>query len=502
MANNQNTAAAAAAGGGNDDRMNKGWKGEGYYIFFNHLIGDSYEALQNGIEHAKNGGASYQPYPIKYVSNYGDDWTFACRQVQKAGEYGKYPCGDAMPSSFFDGDKMAHTINMIILYVGKRSGTKQLRRKREKYATYAFAVIRDLRNVSIIRNRIETVKSREEFGGSEYFDSLMKGPAKIKEENCLYTEGLCAASEAGKGRGTKLMDLIHILAYYSGYDGCKLSALSYVIQYYFNKFSYRFRKGCEEGETPIINRLNNEVNKLPRISGDEIIEEEVAETTEDRPWPRFIQSLTNAEFNPEVGAEQGKTLDSLRNFIFTNEDDDDLISTRKAEIWERLGMLEQGFKMYFCFRNNPLMGVIQGRPTPFTQFVVMEEEENEDRGWKKVKKKSKKKKITSSIINKNPFASLYINNSNSNSNNNSNSNTQQSTQQSNSNTQQSTQQSNSNTQQSTQQSNTNTNTSGGRRTRRKRKKRRRRRTRKKRGGRRKTRRRRKKRRRTRKKTNL
>ena len=448
---------------GEDGRWVNNNMGEGYYIFFNPLIGNTCEALKDGINEAINGGVAYRPYPIKYIANNSEDWTFASKQVRGAGEHGKYPCGDAMPNTFFDDDKMTNTINMIILYVGEKdipynlrtrasaaaevSGETNQTEPTRKKVTYAFAVVRDLCKADVILDRIG---SQQEV---EYFKDLINGPGKIYKENCLYIEGLCAAPQAGKGRGAKLMDLIHILAFYSKYDGCKLSALAYVIQYYFNKFSYRFRKDCSE-ESPTINHLNNEVNKLPRISDDEIIEEEVAwNIASRRPWPPFIQSLTEAGFNTEISREQGKTVASLRNFMVMNEEDEEYnITTRKAKMWERLGMLEQGFKMYFCFRNHPLMGVIQGRPTPFTQFVVMKEDTNEDRGWQKIKKKSKKKSVASaSIVSKNPFAAL---------NNNSN------TQQSNSNTQQSnsnTQQSNSNTERSTTSGNTTSgsNTSGG-----------------------------------------
>ena len=68
---------------------------------------------------------------------------------------------------------------------------------------------------------------------------------KKQESNYLYIEGVCASRAAGRGAGITLMDLVHHLALLSGFAGTKLSSLDYVIPYYFNKFSYRFRYSCE-----------------------------------------------------------------------------------------------------------------------------------------------------------------------------------------------------------------------------------------------------------------
>ena len=94
----------------------------------------------------------------------------------------------------------------------------------------------------------------------------------------LYIEGLCANRAAGRGAGMHMMDLVHRIALDTGpdiYQGCKLSALVYVIQFYFRKFSYRFRKGCYgDGATKNLTaeqlrHLNNMVLRLPRLPEDD-----------------------------------------------------------------------------------------------------------------------------------------------------------------------------------------------------------------------------------------
>ena len=198
ITSNRNNAAAAGGAGqeepdGNDcsiitggPRMlgeNSRWVnnniGGGYYIFFNPLIGNTCKALKEGINHAINGGVAYRPYPIKYIANNSEDWTFASQQVRGAGEHGKYPCGDAMPNTFFDADKMINTINMIILYVGEKdipynlrtrasaaaevSGETNQTESTRKKVTYAFAVVRDLRSAEDILHRIDSHQEVEYF---------------------------------------------------------------------------------------------------------------------------------------------------------------------------------------------------------------------------------------------------------------------------------------------------------------------------------------------------
>ena len=508
MAHNNNAGAAAAAaaaagcsivtaiprmlgeGGRWPYRMKKG-----YYIFFNHRVSDATcQDVGEGIARVK---ALFRQKNVKdkivYVANNHEDWTFASNQVRQAGDHEHYPCGEAMPPTFFDDDKMKYTVNMIILYCDKRQQPGR-RGRQSRYATYAFVVIRDLLRVEAIFEKIEQVKGREGSAGSEYFDSLMDdgSPSQLHEEPCLYIEGLCAGKEAGRGRGTKLMDLVHLLAFYSSggcYAGCKLSALTYVIQYYFNKFSYRFRKSCQgDGTNADCNhadllRINNTVNTLPRISSDEEVEEE-AETQLKGPWQDFVEMLGANGFNSEVTRDTAARLSSFRNYMVYHDDDnnnqqqqnnnnnqsnsqsnsqsnqedaDDFSTTRKAKLWERLKVLDQGFKMYFCFANNPTLEIYQGNLTPFTQLIGYEAAAARAAAAGRPMPPLYKKPLSPVKPTKNPFSQLA-------------------------------------------------NNSGGRRTRRqrrtqKKRKRRRRRTRKRRGGRRKTRRQRRKRRRTRKRRN-
>ena len=123
MANNGAAAAAAAAatgdegecpivtGGsrmlGKNGRWIHGMK-KGYYIFFNHRVSDATcQQVGNGIARVKT---LFRQKNIKdkivYVANNHADWTFASEQVRQAGEHGHYPCGEAMPATFFDDDKI------------------------------------------------------------------------------------------------------------------------------------------------------------------------------------------------------------------------------------------------------------------------------------------------------------------------------------------------------------------------------------------------------------
>ena len=92
-------------------------------------------------------------------------------------------------------------------------------------------------------------------------------------------------------------------------------------------------------------------------------EDEARYTTE---WRNALDALTARGFNANISTEQHKTLASLRKNVGIWWESDE--GSRYLDAWERLGMQDQGFYMYFCFKNNPTYGVMSDNPrqTPFT----------------------------------------------------------------------------------------------------------------------------------------
>jgi len=191
----------------------------------------------------------------------------------------------------------------------------------------------------------------------------------------LYIEGLCTNRAAGRGAGMHMMDLVHRIALDTGpdiYKGCKLSALVYVIQFYFRKFSYRFRKGCYgDGATKNLTAeqlryLNNMVPRLPRLPEDDA-------AYDYTPWVEFLKLLSVSGFNAQTTQEQAARVLTLRDspIEMFDEDGEMYEVSRIIEALKKLGWEDQGYKMYFCFYNNPQFDInTYGYSTDFTQQII------------------------------------------------------------------------------------------------------------------------------------
>jgi len=247
-------------------------------------------------------------------------------------------------------------------------------------ATHGFVVLRDLTRVTNgIFPAIARKRQQDAYPDSEYFEQLL---AYLKDEPMLYIEGLCANKAAGRGAGMNMMDLVHRIARdtrQSGfpdiYKGCKLSALVYVIQFYFRKFSYRFRKGCEEmvndEEKEQLRKLNNMVQRFPRLSED-------AAAYQHTPWLEFLKLLSISGFNAQTTQQQAARVLTLRDIPMFNTNT--LATSRIVKALQRLGWEDQGYKMYFCFYNDPLFGVNTfAYSTRFTQQIIQAAREASDK---------------------------------------------------------------------------------------------------------------------------
>ena len=340
--------------------------GPGYYVYINskyaaatwNKIGQSLSQLQAlGV-------------PIKEISRRQDSYRFAYGKI-KAPLAGNYPCGTVIGPDFFDARGLENAINIVILKVVKtphavsatRSGTAPL-------VAQGFAVLRDLNLASVMSANMAST-----------FPANECAALKKQESNYLYIEGVCASRAAGRGAGTTLMDLVHHLALLSGFAGTKLSSLDYVIPYYFNKFSYRFRYGCgmdggirspnaayvaSNTGKPNYNpeqlrALNVDVRNLSKIN---FHDEHPAE------WTSILQKITAAGFNAGMKSADFQRARSLRNvFKWWGEEDDD--QDRYGDLLERLGFDDQGYYMYFCFKNNPTLGVYAAADqSPFTKVIL------------------------------------------------------------------------------------------------------------------------------------
>ncbi len=348
---------------------------QGLYFYVNTITTPDNPNLQRLLGAVGNTGA------FTNISTNQSEYRWACTQVRKAGGNTGYACGGVIGPNFFDTDKMLYTINYVILLITPRDessmGTSSAIKARSgvtPVATHGFVVLRDLTRVTNgIFQAIEQKKQQNAYPGSEYFEQLK---AYLTDEPMLYIEGLCANRAAGRGAGMHMMDLVHRIAKDTGpdiYQGCKLSALVYVIQFYFRKFSYRFRKGCYgDGATKNLTAeqlrvLNNMVPRLPRLPEDDA-------AYGHTPWLEFLKLLSVSGFNAQTTQEQAARVLTLRDSpieIFDEDGDIYAVTSRLIEALKKLGWEDQGYKMYFCFYNDPLFGVDTfAYSTPFTQQII------------------------------------------------------------------------------------------------------------------------------------
>jgi hypothetical protein len=315
------------------------------------------------------------------ISTDQSEYRWACTQVRKAGGNTGYACGGVIGPNFFGEDKILYTINYVILLITPRDkssmGTSSAIKARSgitPVATHGFVVLRDLTRVTNgIFPAIARKKQQKAYPGSEYFEQLI---THLTDEPMLYIEGLCANRAAGRGAGMHMMDLVHRIALDTGpniYQGCKLSALVYVIQFYFRKFSYRFRKGCYgDGATKNLTAeqlryLNNMVLRLPRLPEDDA-------AYDYTPWVEFLKLLSVSGFNAQTTQEQAARVLTLRDSpieMFDEDGDIYAVTSRLIEALKKLGWEDQGYKMYFCFYNNPQFDInTYGYSTDFTQHII------------------------------------------------------------------------------------------------------------------------------------
>jgi len=342
---------------------------QGIYLFINPRVTPNDAQLAHFMQSASQTGQFANIFYNQAV------YELASRQVRMAGGISGYACGNIISPDFFDQDKMMYTINYIILVVSERleedKPQVQTRSGGRHLATSGFVVLRDLMRMDPIKAQIARRLAQQENPGSKFLDEIIT----LETEPFLYTEGLCAnrasmsyiMPNGRRANGVGLMDLVHECAYIAGpamFSGCKLSALAYVIQFYFNKFSYRFRKACDSDPAPY-DRLNRAITRLPRIPDDDA-------ALEQSGWVRMLRTLTDLDFNAELSAERAIRIGSLRDreIITYDKDGDPVNTTRIAAALARLGMHDQGYKMYLCFYDNPTLGIMIPRPSPFTQTIL------------------------------------------------------------------------------------------------------------------------------------
>ena len=347
----------------------------GLYFYVNPITTPNDPHLQRLLGAVGNTGSFIN------ISTDQSEYQWACTQVRKAGGNTGYACGGVIGPNFFDADKMLYTINYVILLITPRDessmGTSSAIKARSgvtPVATHGFVVLRDLTRVTNgIFQAIEQKEQQKAYPGSEYFEQLK---AYLTDEPMLYIEGLCANRAAGRRAGMHMMDLVHRIALDTGpdiYQGCKLSALVYVIQFYFRKFSYRFRKGCYgDGATKnltadALRPLNNMVPRLPRLPEDDA-------AYDYRPWVEFLKLLSISGFNAQTTQDQAARVLTLRDSpieMFDEDGDIYAVTSRRIDALKRLGWEDQGYKMYFCFYNDPLFGVNTfAYSTPLTQQII------------------------------------------------------------------------------------------------------------------------------------
>ena len=352
------------------ENLNSFLTSQGIYLFINPRVTPHDAQLEHFIQSAGQTGQFTNIFYNQVA------YELASRQVRRAGGISGYACGNIISPDFFDQDKMMYTINYIILVVSERleedKPQVQTRSGGRHLATSGFVVLRDLMRMDPIKAQIARRLAQQENPGSVFLEEIKT----LETEPFLYTEGLCAnrasmsyiMPNGRRANGVGLMDLVHECAYIAGpamFSGCKLSALAYVIQFYFNKFSYRFRYGCQTEISDQVDRLNRAITQLPRIPDDDA-------ALEQSGWVRMLRALTDLGFNAELSAERAIRIGSLRDreIITYDNDGDPVNTTRIAAALDRLGMHDQGYKMYLCFYDNPTLGIMISRPSPFTQRIL------------------------------------------------------------------------------------------------------------------------------------
>jgi len=319
---------------------------------------------------------------LKHIWYDREQWSWAVQQVRAKSTDGSYACGTTIGPGFFDTDKMAYTVNYIILFVSAKPG----KGKGIPNSTNGFVVLRDLSRMDDIRNLIihpdptQLTTLQTNFGKNVERHKYLSSIITIPMEPYIYIEGLCVNSQipsVPRGTAINLMDLVHEIIFRTGQEfflGCKLASLVYVMQFYFNKFSYRFRYGCgpdstvqriassKGGQSPA--ELNRVLNTLTRMPHDD-------DAWDDKAWNTFLQHLIHSGFNAEVGPEQVEIVQRLRNQPLFDDDGDKSILDRYQELFNRLGVQDQGFNMYFCFYNNPTLDItVSHRISPYTLSII------------------------------------------------------------------------------------------------------------------------------------
>ena len=328
-------------------RIKKNFKpeGEGIYIFFNPTLGDyTFRKIMVGLARIVNGDFTDVGINQQVVGIYNSvsDWNMASRGVRAAVSPSPQikACGDVIDTSFFTEGRMRYQTNIIILNYGrpKRGHTP---------SPTGFATLRDLSppSLAVIMSKMR----------NEYFDRQWgQNYPQLKdlhEVDGIYIETVCSSVRGG---GVRLMDLVIALTYASDYKCVKLSSLPYVIQYYFMKFSFRFRKSCATATTKEM-QLNHLVPSLKRISNDD-------DETEIGVWRDFFKKARDEGFATAVGLE--KHFYDLREVYEEGQ--------RIMDYHERLEIGDEGWKMTLCF-NNPGMGFPQeAKITPLLHRIINE----------------------------------------------------------------------------------------------------------------------------------
>jgi len=317
---------------------------QGIYLFINPRVTPHDAQLGHFIESASQTGQFANIFYDQAV------YELASRQVRMAGGISGYACGNIISPDFFDQDKMMYTINYIILVVSERleedKPQVQTRSGGRHLATSGFVVLRDLMRMDPIKAQIARRLAQQENPGSVFLEEIKT----LETEPFLYTEGLCAnrasmsyiMPNGRRANGVGLMDLVHECAYI-----------------------YRFRYGCQTEISDQVDRLNRAITQLPRIPDDD-------EALDINVWVRMLRALTDLGFNAELSAERAIRIGSLRDreIITYDKDGDPVNTTRIAAALDRLGMHDQGYKMYLCFYDNPTLGIMISRPSPFTQRIL------------------------------------------------------------------------------------------------------------------------------------
>ena len=202
-------------------------------------------------------------------------WSKAINSIQLTRDNkGRNLCGEAMDTeAFFGHDDMRTKCQYIILCSGgpansgfSPDGTDWTGK------TLGFICITDLREV--IQERLYDIDDNSDEPDVAHYHIDNDGDEVIHGEDYLYIDGLCSNV---RGMGVQLMDKVIEMCFHNqALRGVKLSALPYVIKYYWNKYCFRFRPGddiCGPNCIKLSGRcqhlpqnyqsINNIVNALP-----------------------------------------------------------------------------------------------------------------------------------------------------------------------------------------------------------------------------------------------